>query len=355
MVGDVYVKLREFMDTLPAGYPSTPSGIEIRILKKLFSPEEAELTMQLKNEPEEVPAIAARLGLDETRLAEKLESMAQKGLIFRVKREDRTLYQAVQFIVGVYEFQLNHLDEEFCRMFEEYLPYFGMSLMAVKTRQLRVVPVESAMKATPMVETYNRAREMMEEQEIFSVSPCICRKEREVLGKKCDRPQETCLGFGDIAQFYIDNNMGRAISKAEALKLLDFAEASSLVLSPTNSREIAALCCCCPCCCPTLKYAKLMPRPVDMVMSYYQAAIHAELCTNCGLCPEQCQMAAIKEGDGSYQILDGRCIGCGLCVSACPTDAISLLPKPGMTPPPKDFLKDTLSAIKAERHANEAR
>jgi len=52
------------------------------------------------------------------------------------------------------------------------------------------------MKATPMVETYNRAREMMEGQKIFSVSPCICRKERGLLEKKCDKPQETCLGFG---------------------------------------------------------------------------------------------------------------------------------------------------------------
>lgn len=355
MNDDVYVKLREFMNTLPAGYPSTPSGVEIRILKKLFSPEEAELTTQLRTEPEEVASIAARLGLEEAGLAKKLEAMAQKGLIFRVRKENKVLYQAIQFIVGVYEFQLNHLDEEFCRMFEEYLPYFGMSLMAVKTKQLRVLPVESAMKATPVVETYNRAREMIDGQELFSVSPCICRKEREVLGKKCDRPQETCLGFGDIAQFYIDNHMGRAISKSEALKILDFAEASGLVLSPTNSQEIAALCCCCPCCCPTLKYAKLMPRPVDMVMSYYQAAINVDLCTNCGLCPERCQMAAIKEGSESYQILDGRCIGCGLCVSVCPTEAISLLPKPGMTPPPKNFLQDTLSAIKAERHAMKAR
>ena len=355
MGDDVYIKMREFMNTLPAGYPSTPSGVEIRILKKLFSPEEAELTMQLTTEPEEVPAIAVRLGLDEAGLAKKLENMAQKGLIFRVKRGDKALYKAVQFIVGVYEFQLNYLDEEFCRMFEEYLPYFGMSLMSVKTKQLRVIPVESAMKATPMVETYNRAREMMEGQKIFSVSPCICRKERGIIGKKCDKPQETCLGFGDVAQFYIDNNMGRAISKAEALKLLDFAEASGLVLSPTNSQEIAALCCCCTCCCPTLKYAKLMPRPVDMVMSYYQATIYAELCTNCGLCPERCQMAAIKEGEASYQIVDGRCIGCGLCVSACPTEAISLLPKSGMTPPPADFWHDTLSTIRAERDAIEAR
>src|SRR5512136_2496294 len=123
MRDDVYIKLREFMNTLPAGYPSTPSGVEIRILKKLFSPEEAELTMQLKNEPEEVPAIAARLGVEEAELGRRLEKMAQKGLIYRVRKENKALYQAFQFMVGVYEFQVKTLDREFCQMFEEYLPH----------------------------------------------------------------------------------------------------------------------------------------------------------------------------------------------------------------------------------------
>jgi electron transport complex protein RnfB len=353
MGDDVYVKLREFMNTLPVGYPSTPSGVEIRILKKLFSPEEAELTMRLKTEPEEVPAIAARLGMGEAELARRLEEMAQKGLIFRVRKENKALYQACQFMVGVYEFQLKNLDREFCQMFEEYLPHFGLSLMPLKTNQLRVIPVESAVKSTPRVETYNRVRELVEAQKTFSVAQCICRKGQEILGKKCDRPQETCLGFGDFAQFYIDNHWGRRISKAEALKVLDLAEESGLVLSPSNSQELAGICCCCPCCCPILKYAKLMPRPADMVRSYYQAKISPELCSACGLCLERCPMAAIKKGEDFYQIIDGRCIGCGLCVSACPTEAISMVTKLGMEPPPKDFVQDTLQRIKRERQALE--
>jgi electron transport complex protein RnfB len=355
MDNNVYARLREFMDTLPAGYPSTPSGVEIRILKKLFSPEEAELTMQLKTEPEEVPAIAVRLGLEEAELAKRLEEMAQKGLIFRVRKENKALYQAFQFIVGVYEFQLKNLDREFCQMFEEYLPHFGMSLMPLKTNQLRVIPVESAVKATHGVETYNRVRELVEGQKTFSVAQCICRKEQELLGKKCARPQEICLGFGDFAQFYIDNHWGRRISKAEALKLLDLAEESGLVLSPSNSQELAGICCCCPCCCPVLKYAKLMPRPADMVLSYYRAKISPKHCSTCGLCLERCQMAAIKKGADSYQIIDGRCIGCGLCVSACPTEAISMVTKSGMEPPPKDFLQDTLPRIRTERRAIETK
>ena len=45
--------MREFLDTLPAGFPAAPSGVELKILKKLFTEEEAALTMQLRNDPEE--------------------------------------------------------------------------------------------------------------------------------------------------------------------------------------------------------------------------------------------------------------------------------------------------------------
>lgn len=38
MSEDVYTRLREFMDTMPAGYPATPIGVEIRILKRLLHP-----------------------------------------------------------------------------------------------------------------------------------------------------------------------------------------------------------------------------------------------------------------------------------------------------------------------------
>ena len=65
MSEDVYLRLREFMDKLPAGYPATPTGVEIRILKKLFTPEQAELALKLSSEPEEVQTIAARTGLDQ--------------------------------------------------------------------------------------------------------------------------------------------------------------------------------------------------------------------------------------------------------------------------------------------------
>ena len=72
MSEEIYFKLREFMDTMPAGYPTTPSGVEIKILKKLFTPDDAEMVMKLKVEPEEISAIAARVGMDESKLSDEL-------------------------------------------------------------------------------------------------------------------------------------------------------------------------------------------------------------------------------------------------------------------------------------------
>jgi Fe-S-cluster-containing hydrogenase component 2 len=48
---------------------------------------------------------------------------------------------------------------------------------------------------------------------------------------------------------------------------------------------------------------------------------------------------AISENDdGSYQVVQEKCIGCGLCISTCPTNAIKLVRKPEeqLVAPPLD-------------------
>jgi electron transport complex protein RnfB len=47
---DVYEKLANHLDSLPAGYPSTETGLELRILKRLFSPEEAQIATSLDHD-----------------------------------------------------------------------------------------------------------------------------------------------------------------------------------------------------------------------------------------------------------------------------------------------------------------
>ena len=349
MSEETYKRLRKFMDELPGGFPSTESGVEIKILKKLFTPEEAEITMKLKEEPEEVSVIAARIGNDESDMAHKLEEMAQNGIIFRVRDGEKRLYRAYQFLVGIYEFQLKNLDLEFSKLYEEFLMHYAMSVSNIKTTQMRTIPIGSVIENTAEVATYNNVRELIKDKDFISVQQCICRKEQGLLGNKCSYPQEVCIGFDDFARYYVDNGMGRQIDLDETMKILNLAEEKGLVLMPLNAQDTKAICCCCSCCCPNLRFAKLLERPGDTVQTYYLSKIDSELCTACEECIERCPMDAIKlDGDFS-EIIDGKCIGCGVCIPTCPSEAISLAVKPDKKePPPIDF-NETLERIKSER------
>jgi len=43
----IYHRLAQVLDTLPNGFPSTETGVEIKLLKKVFTPDEAELFCDL--------------------------------------------------------------------------------------------------------------------------------------------------------------------------------------------------------------------------------------------------------------------------------------------------------------------
>ncbi len=344
MTRDIYLELRDFLDRLPGGCPATENGVELKLLRKLFSPEEAEMAMRLRLFPEPPSVIAKRCGLTEDQAAERLEEMARKGLIFRIRRGDQVYYQAQQFIVGIYEFHLNQIDEEMSEMMEEYLPYFRDT----GARQFRVVPIHSAVDTATAVASYDRIRELVKEQEIIAVAPCICRKEKGLLGEECSHTLETCVTFGVAAQYYIENGLGRKISVGEALGLLNKAEEEALVLQPTNAQEIINICICCGCCCGVLRVLKMQERPADYVQTSFQARIDPQLCSGCGTCLERCQMEAIQQLDQTMQVSEARCIGCGLCVSTCEQNAVSLLPKPGISALPTSYL-NMLSMIASEQ------
>ena len=89
-MNDVYQKLARHLDNLPAGFPATETGVEIRILKRLFTPKEAEIAMSLGMMPETASAIAERVKMDEKELEPMLRDMSLKGLIYRAGKPDRS-------------------------------------------------------------------------------------------------------------------------------------------------------------------------------------------------------------------------------------------------------------------------
>jgi Fe-S-cluster-containing hydrogenase component 2 len=340
MNADIYKQLAQHLDNLPGGFPSTESGVELRILKRLFTPEEAKLAVHLTLIPEEVRVVAHRAGLDREETARRLADMARKGLIYSIHPDKGPpQYQATQFVIGIWEFQVNRLDADFIKDFEEYSEYFFNLETWKKAPQMRTIPVNKSIDVEQKIMIYEQAEALIHDKKKIVVAPCICRKERRMMGKGCAKPLETCLSFDTAADFYERNGLGRVINHQEALDILKGAEEAGLVLQPANARDITFLCCCCGDCCGILRNLKRHPRPASLVSSPFMAVVEAETCDACGTCLDRCQMEAIELDSDTVVIDAGRCIGCGLCVVTCPTDSLSLVRKPEEEQPavPKDM------------------
>jgi Na+-translocating ferredoxin:NAD+ oxidoreductase subunit B len=349
MAGDeIYIKLRDFMDKLPGGFPSTESGVEMKILRKLFTREDAGMILCMTRHLEPPAVIAQRCGMSEAEASERLESMAARGLIGRVTEEGEVRYQAEQFAVGFYELQMKTIDREFAELAEEYFPHLGLSWASVKTEQLRIVPVASMVEVEPTVATYDRIRDLVKAHENMGLFECICSKQQELLGNNCHYPLEKCLVLMEM-DFYLENGFpGRKIDVEEALRFLDHSEELGLVLRTDNAQEIRVVCSCCSCCCPQLRLIKRFPSPAKFMHSNYRSQIEPEKCDTCGVCADRCPMDAVVEGEEFMEISLDRCIGCGVCVSACPQEAISFIQREDAVVPPSDW-EETLERIEAER------
>ncbi|HTX92333.1 MAG TPA: 4Fe-4S binding protein [Anaerolineales bacterium] len=336
MTDDIYGKLADALDRLPNGYPRTDSGVELRILEKIFSPEEATLAGHLSGTFEPVAVIAGRARLPEGEVSRGLFKLVRRGCVWLDKQEGKVCFRLAPFVVGIYEAQLELMDHELAHMVEEYFSGAGaQGIMKLQPALQRVVPAQSALKSEAVL-PYDDVRSILLNAKSFNVRDCICRLQQQQIGQPCDYPLKICLGFsrnerpaqpGDLTQ-------------AEALALLDQAEQVGLVHTVSNVMEgVGYVCNCCGCCCGILRGITDWGIENSVAYANYYAVIDPTFCANCGNCIERCQVGAISEGDGISVVDRARCIGCGLCVSGCPNDVARLIRKPEaeIVHPPRDY------------------
>lgn len=328
MNDQVYHKLARVLDTLPNGFPATDSGVEIKLLKKVFTPEEAEIFCGLRLKYETPSQIAQRNGWPEAGLEEKLVSMWQRGQVMGVDFGTVKLFKMMPWVFGIYEFQLNRLDREFAELFEEYSPVFSKVIMGYQPQLLQVIPVEKEIPNGQETLPYQRVSAIIEKGQSFAVAECICKKERGLLGHPCSHPSEVCMGIAPLPGFFDNHHWGRPISREEAYALLKKVEESGLVhLTHNMENDHFFICNCCGCCCGVLRSINEFGM-TGVVNSQYYAQIDKDYCNACGICKnERCPVGAIANGEESYEIIKERCIGCGLCATTCPSEAISLIHK----------------------------
>jgi Fe-S-cluster-containing hydrogenase component 2 len=329
MAEDIYKQLALHLDDLPGGFPPTATGVELRILRRLFTLKEAEMALHLTLIPEETKVIAHRAKQSVEETTSLLDEMFQKGLISKFEKKGRPpVYMALQFVIGIWEYNVNSLDTGLAEDMEEYFPYLVNFDVWNETPQLRTVPVGQSIDHQLDVLPYEMAEKLIEKQNKCLVAPCICRREQTLLGKGCNKPEESCLVFGLGAVIYEKRGIGRVIDKKEALAILKRADEAGLVLQPSNARDIVNICCCCGCCCGVLKAFKEHPQPSALVSSPFVCTVDRDKCIGCGVCVRRCQMDALELQDDKVVLHANRCIGCGLCVSTCLGDALSLKRKP---------------------------
>lgn len=350
-MSEVYEKLRQHLDSLPGGFPATESGVEMRILKRLFTPEEAEIAPFLTMNLEPAEEIAQRAAMDKEKVDSLLHRMARRGLIFSIESRDRPhVFMAAQFVVGIWEYHVNDLDQAFVKDMAEYSTFLFKEAFG-SLPQLRTIPVGKSIQAGMEVLPYEQAEELVRSQKKFLVAPCICRREHELSGDGCGKLMEACLIFGWGADYYERNGLGRMITLEETLDILRKADEEGLVLQPGNSKDIVNICCCCGDCCQILKNLKLYPAPADFSSSPFRVELDQEACVGCEACPDRCQMDALEMNGEKAALKPERCIGCGLCVSTCPSEALKLVRKPQSMQPQVPQNQKEAFALRAKLRA----
>ena len=337
----IYQRLAEVLDTLPNGFPKTESGVEIKLLKKMFEPDEAELFCELKLNFENVEQIATRTGRPVAELEQKLDSMWRRGLIFGVNLGGIRIYKLLPWVFGLYEFQIDRMDREFVELCEAYMPHFGMQFFQHQPALMRTIPIEAKLDDAQEALSYDRVSTIIENGRDFAVNDCICKKEQRLLGRGCNNPLEVCLAVAPVPGVFDDHPWGRQITKTEAYDVLRRAEEAGLVhLSRNVVHGQDFICNCCGCCCGVLRTINEWDLdPSVLIKSNYYARIDTDLCTGCGVCAEErCQVRAIVADGDIFRVIEQRCIGCGLCVTTCPVEAVSLVakPLPDRETPPKN-------------------
>ncbi len=350
MSNEAYFKLQEFLNQFPIGFPKTESGIEIKILKRLFTEEEARITVLLNPIPETAARIAKRANLDKEKTEKKLELMAKKGLIFRVRRKGRTYFNAAPFMIGIYEYSVKKIDKELAKLFKEYYDIAQLDeIGASDIPGFKVLPVEETVQSHTVLYPYQKLKESVRTASRIAVTECVCRKESQLNGEGCDYPMETCLSFGAAADFYIENGWGREITVDEAIEIIDETDKAGLVHAGVNSKHLSNICNCCPCCCVSMKGITQMGyNKRKYLNAIFESIVDIEKCMGCGNCIERCPVQAIELDDKA--VVDrNKCLGCGLCARVCPEEAITLKVREDLEEPFNRVLELGMAILDAKK------
>lgn len=324
-----YKQLAERLNALPNGFPPTDDGRELKLLAKIFTPEESEIAAQLSPSLETVEEIAARTGKNVAGLRDLLKGMSRRGLIEAGRKDGVLSFKLMPFVVGIYEAQVYTMDAELARLFEDYFQCGFGKMLSVKPQVHRVIPVNETIRNSMEVRPFESAAEIVNGMQSWGVQECICRKQKALIGEGCDHPIDVCMVMNPRPNAFDQSTVIHALTHDEAMETLRRAAEAGLVHSVSNSAEgVYYICNCCTCSCGILRGMAELGIANVVASSAFVNQVDEVICNGCEDCIKACQFDALSMDGLLATVNTVRCTGCGVCVITCSTGALGLVRRP---------------------------
>ncbi len=353
---DIYERLATALEALPHGFARTTSGVEIKLIKMAFTPEEVGLAGQLTRVPETAVEIATRVGRDEVEVTALLESLVPRGLVSLNSPAgtagggvlDQTVqgekkYRLRPFLVGWYEASMRRLDKEFAELFEQFvIEGGGERIFSPRPGVLGVVPVRGSLSPEQMkeAEPHLDIDAHFERHERFLVIDCVCRREAEILkGHSCEKPMKRCGFVGlppqtPLGETVLDREEASKLLTSSASRVTSTSPSTASPCSPTRRSSSAPATAA-----PAVARSSTARRsPVwrkdprnrttapSLIRKRALPAARASSAAQSTPSPKARHRLRDVAMDDKSLVERDKCIGCGVCVIGCPTDAIALEP-----------------------------
>ena len=342
-----YAKLTERLNRFPQGAP--PSELLFKILKMLFSKEEAELVSLIPIKPFTAKKASRIWKMDITNTKKILDTLANRAILVDIEQNGKTVYTLPPPMAGFFEFSMmrirNDIDQKvLAELFYEYMNVEEDFIRELFTRgetQLgRTFVQEPALsnENALYVLDYERATEVIKTATHIGVGICYCRHKMEHMDQACDAPQDICMTFNNTADSLTRHGHARKVDVTECLDLLELAYEHNLVQFGENVREsVNFICNCCSCCCEAMIAARKFAIMNPIHTTNFLPHINTETCNSCGKCVSVCPVEAMtlvsaNDPDNPNlkvaKVNEDLCLGCAVCVRACSQKSIVLKSRP---------------------------
>jgi len=369
---DIYRNLGEKIDNLTVKSPWNEALH--KVLKELYSEQEADLVVQMPYLLSSVERIASITGINPVQLRGSLTAMAEKGLVLDLYHEGQYYYMPSPLMVGIFEFTMmrsgNYNTRISAELFHAYLAgnddfYLANAGDGQQISLARVIPYTDMVAPEDVVEIlpYEEAVAIVDCHDQFAIGTCACRHEKLHSGQKtCATPLDTCTSFGYAADYLIRHQMAVPVSRDQVLENLKRCKELGLVFCADNvQKRVTFICCCCSCCCNMLRGINQFGYTNFIRTSSFIASVAVEKCLGCGRCAAACPVQGIQivaaEGGGPVasrvlseaklaRVDESICLGCGVCAAQCAQGALQLKKRQAvMLPPETTFARNILSCL----------